>query len=567
MFYLIVLFNIFSISAYIIGNPHQFVSVDLTLQSSRSKYRVFASISRISADASPRVQRIKDISLTKLILNDLTAAEFALKVEDKKEESKIDYEMIFSNLERSIESVSKRKSAFNDDLPGRLSAIRNEIGLVLDRQRENQTEYATSKPTSPLINVTKFTKLEQVGSSKIKDIKDTLPSLRVFVREDGTVDWEEALASGKEVAKFGTELWERLNGKEEKEGLPSVAELLGQVAVKQLETVSIQQLRDEVNAAKDFLQTTIKQCNEARNIIRRTRKEGLTVSLEDLLNLRKHEAAVAEANKKVTLAQLDLDMERICVYLEQELTATATPAQDQRLLVAEVGLLDKQLSALFGGVSDISTNGRLELGSSESFASLIDEDELALVTSQVEDLKNRLGLEAQGSTVNWGSLGVVALDAANKIKTGLDFFGQGTSILIGDLQYAWALLLKAVTGYILKPREVNAVRRTGKDLLTLIPFTIILIVPLTPIGHVLVFSFIQRYFPDFFPSCFTDKRQNLCRLYSEIERKSDDEMLEISTQVWSVTEFFESFIIKLQLFLKEILNGEILRKVLSVDSE
>ena len=40
-------------------------------------------------------------------------------------------------------------------------------------------------------------------------------------------------------------------------------------------------------------------------------------------------------------------------------------------------------------------------------------------------------------------------------------------------------------------REVNAVRRTGKDLLTLIPTTIILIIPLSPVGHVLVFSFIQ----------------------------------------------------------------------------
>ena len=44
---------------------------------------------------------------------------------------------------------------------------------------------------------------------------------------------------------------------------------------------------------------------------------------------------------------------------------------------------------------------------------------------------------------------------------------------------------------LLSDREVNAVRRTGKDLLTLIPTTIILIIPLSPVGHVLVFSFIQ----------------------------------------------------------------------------
>lgn len=74
-------------------------------------------------------------------------------------------------------------------------------------------------------------------------------------------------------------------------------------------------------------------------------------------------------------------------------------------------------------------------------------------------------------------------------------------------------------------REVNSLRRTGKDLLTLIPFTIILIIPLSPIGHVLVFSFIQKYFPDFFPTCYTEKRLNLKSLLAEIERKNLDDIL------------------------------------------
>lgn len=52
-------------------------------------------------------------------------------------------------------------------------------------------------------------------------------------------------------------------------------------------------------------------------------------------------------------------------------------------------------------------------------------------------------------------------------------------------------------------------RRTSLDLLTFIPFTIILIIPLSPLGHVLVFSFIQRYFPSFFPSQFSTKRQEI----------------------------------------------------------
>ena len=43
------------------------------------------------------------------------------------------------------------------------------------------------------------------------------------------MDWDGAIASGREVARFGAELWERLNGKEKEEGLPSLAEIFGQV--------------------------------------------------------------------------------------------------------------------------------------------------------------------------------------------------------------------------------------------------------------------------------------------------------------------------------------------------
>jgi hypothetical protein len=60
-------------------------------------------------------------------------------------------------------------------------------------------------------------------------------------------------------------------------------------------------------------------------------------------------------------------------------------------------------------------------------------------------------------------------------------------------------------------------RRTFKDVITFIPFVIILLIPLSPIGHVLVFGAIQRFFPDFFPSCFTEQRQNLLQLYENAE--------------------------------------------------
>ena len=71
----------------------------------------------------------------------------------------------------------------------------------------------------------------------------------------------------------------------------------------------------------------------------------------------------------------------------------------------------------------------------------------------------------------------------------------------------------ADAGQTLKPREVQALRRTAWDLLIFIPFSIILIAPLTPVGHVLIFGFIQRYFPGFFPSQFSTRRQELMTRY------------------------------------------------------
>ena len=70
--------------------------------------------------------------------------------------------------------------------------------------------------------------------------------------------------------------------------------------------------------------------------------------------------------------------------------------------------------------------------------------------------------------------------------------------------------------------QVRTIRRTLKDILTFFPALIILIIPLTPFGHVLVFSFIQRFYPDFFPTAFSDRRQNLMKMYEEIERKPPD---------------------------------------------
>ena len=72
---------------------------------------------------------------------------------------------------------------------------------------------------------------------------------------------------------------------------------------------------------------------------------------------------------------------------------------------------------------------------------------------------------------------------------------------------------------LINPATMQALRRTVKDIVTFVPFAVILIVPLTPVGHVLIFGFIQRYFPDFFPSQFNARRQDMVKRYEQLREQ------------------------------------------------
>eukprot|EP00669_Euglena_mutabilis_P010201 TRINITY_DN4971_c0_g1_i1.p4 TRINITY_DN4971_c0_g1~~TRINITY_DN4971_c0_g1_i1.p4 ORF type:complete len:235 (-),score=130.20 TRINITY_DN4971_c0_g1_i1:223-927(-) len=220
--------------------------------------------------------------------------------------------------------------------------------------------------------------------------------------------------------------------------------------------------------------------------------------------------SVLELRRKLAVQRLDMDMERICLYLEQEIEAS-TSSQEQRMLVAEFGLLDRQLQTLLAILGDWESPEAVDD---------VDESELQVLEKEIGDLKVRLGFDMAGTSIDWGkSVQDFVRENSDKFREGVAFYIKGTKLLFSDLLYALWLFKRTLEGYNLKPREVRTIRRTIKDVLTFIPALIILIIPLTPVGHVLVFSFIQRFFPDFFPTAFSDRRQNLLKMYEEIERK------------------------------------------------
>ncbi|CAI6009510.1 unnamed protein product, partial [Closterium sp. NIES-65] len=158
-------------------------------------------------------------------------------------------------------------------------------------------------------------------------------------------------------------------------------------------------------------------------------------------------------------------------------------------------------------------------------------------------------------------------EAKGKVGEGAPFFWRGVRLLVGDVAYSTRLFWVAATGTTLKAREVRpgaiseglrganpaptatdllvvipfaiiliapitppmpsplspiahqvqTLRRTATDLLVVIPFAIILIAPITPVGHVAVFGFLQRYFPGFFPSAFSSRRQEVMVRYENLK--------------------------------------------------
>jgi hypothetical protein len=327
---------------------------------------------------------MKDITAQKDILRDVTTSEFALQLEVKSSTAiqNIDYEMLISKLDQHLEFLRKRKNDVDSPLIERILrtkeslsdlklGVRSNIGLDDTVAYTPATAKGQNAMVSSLTQQLDLQEQQIVERERLKELKE---SLKLIVREDGSVDWEGASAAGQEVAKFGTELWERLNGKEETEGFPSFSEILGQVQAKELVTEEITRLSKSVLAAKEAVNEMIKTRDQLKIKLRQERKDGNSISDEDVQSLKGVDVRVKELEKRLRLFTLDLDIERICVYLQQELESSIEPS-DQRVFVAEVGLIEKQLQVLLSGLKLETDSSRIDL----ELVSLVDDDELTLL--------------------------------------------------------------------------------------------------------------------------------------------------------------------------------------------
>jgi len=327
--------------------------------------------------------------------------------------------------------------------------------------------------------------------------------------------WLLDAASTVRAASSG--LWQRLNG--EGEGTTvNLAELGFPAPVSSKAEVEreIMQLATQIEGLE-------KQVNEASKIREaKVRSTGLQTKARLAVDLMRMDREVIDLSQTLGIRTMQLEMLYIFQTLEQEalevsgnveeLLASLSSADELALLSAEYALLDEQLR-------DVALEA-------DDAACLLYQDgaaQLEALSREIPDLRSRLGI-GDGAVFGGGGFSmrraqIIASESTEKIKEGLTFLVTGFRVLFADVNNALQIFLRAVRGGTLKPREVQALRRSVVDVLTFIPFLIILIIPLSPIGHVLVFGFIQRYFPSLYPSQFTARRQELMRRYEELKEQ------------------------------------------------
>lgn len=460
----------------------------------------------MSEQESARTQRLKDMVYVKDLRAAVTSGEFALQLRGAEQPGLIDYQSLCNRLDDFVEKLERQAVDITvlprDEAAELLSVLKS----TRTRLEERVAMIATPKGDTESSGASGATGAGGAGGP-------VSGLLSLYLREDRTVDFQEGLS---EAARFSRDLWDRLNGRGHEESKePSAANS------QSSEPLRIVEKRKLLKEAEVMLQEATLERDGL--LLKAKRLEAASLSDSRAL-LRICEQTLRERQCRQLLANMDLLLERAAVALEADLDGAGISEWDVsglqlKGLVVEFSMLDRQASSYAQLVAE-DPEACQPLQVCADLFRLLDPEELKVLEGNAEDLLLQIGLQAEGQEeqgVQLQSLVSKIQKIIEKAKTGISFYTAGVQLLWQDVQYASSLVSKAAfMNYNLEPWEVSTLFRTVKDCATLIPFLIILIIPMTPVGHVLVFSFIQKFYPDFFPSTFTERRQNVLKIYKEI---------------------------------------------------
>ena len=320
------------------------------------------------------------------------------------------------------------------------------------------------------------------------------------------------VGSIQNVAQYSKGVWARINGRR--------VDDVG--IVDALQPFPKPSLKREVREARVLrLMLEVQDRDKALTEAQKARDAIMTQGRSSLLSrvalgdkIRESDEKVSTLRRVFAVRTLQMEMERIMLALEEEVASppdrlSTAEMDEMALMVAEFGVMDASLRRL------ISFVDRKE-------SALIDDESLSKLAMEIPDMKSRLAIRDEpGGQFSWEvtkeRITLTVEESIATIREGASFLARGVSLLGSDIGTSLRLFARALLGTTLRPREVQTLRRTFLDVFTFIPFMIILITPITPVGHVLVFGFIQRYFPQLFPSQFTTRRQELMQKYEALK--------------------------------------------------
>ncbi|KAK5582972.1 hypothetical protein RB653_004562 [Dictyostelium firmibasis] len=92
-----------------------------------------------------------------------------------------------------------------------------------------------------------------------------------------------------------------------------------------------------------------------------------------------------------------------------------------------------------------------------------------------------------------------------KIKQGIDHYWLGTKLLGKNISIAVALIKRVIKGHTLTRRERRLLVQTSADVMRIVPFVIIVLVPFLE----LALPFLLKFFPNLLPSTYTWENERL----------------------------------------------------------
>lgn len=96
------------------------------------------------------------------------------------------------------------------------------------------------------------------------------------------------------------------------------------------------------------------------------------------------------------------------------------------------------------------------------------------------------------------------------MSTSMDVW-MGTQLLFIDIMTSLELLLRQLKGHKITKRERRKIKRTVNDIATLIPITILMLLPVSAIGHAAMLAAIKKYMPSMIPSPYSTERLDVVK--------------------------------------------------------